>query len=346
MPVYKVTTKGHIVTMLLGTWLVLGVFIDGYAHNHGAVETFFTPWHAILYSGFLACAVWIAGLIVNAKKRNGTTWRQAIPEGYELGLLGVVIFLTGGLCDMVWHIIFGIEVDIEALLSPSHLALMLGGILILTSPFRAAWRDQGSDRAVWKTFLPGLLSLALAVGIVNFFLMYVWMFSYNLAAPNVIEWYTNQSSGLFGYRILEDTQVRGLTYILLNTIVFMYPVFLLLKRWQPPFGAITCLFVIITALMSVLDGFYQLHGLFISLAAGLSADLLLLWRRADGKRVFSSRLVAIITPIVLWGCYFGWMAASEGIGWSPELWVGSIVQASLLSLGLCLLAISPEKGSK
>jgi hypothetical protein len=176
--------------------------------------------------------------------------------------------------------------------------------------------------------------------------MYGWMFSYNLAAPKVIEWYMNNSSSLYAYRIVEDTQVRGLGYILLNTIVLMYPVFLLLKRWLPPFGSITFLFVLITALMGVLDGFYQLHGLFISFVAGLSADLLLLWRRSDEKRPFSSRLVAIITPIVLWGSYFGWMASTGGIGWELELWVGSIVQASLLSLGLCLLALSPERGNK
>lgn len=68
MQTYAISTKSHFVTMLLGTWLVLGIFIDGYAHNHDVVETFFTPWHAILYSGFLACAAWILGMIVYVKK--------------------------------------------------------------------------------------------------------------------------------------------------------------------------------------------------------------------------------------------------------------------------------------
>lgn len=37
-------------------WLVSGLFIDGWVHFHlvSATETFFTPWHALLYSGFLA----------------------------------------------------------------------------------------------------------------------------------------------------------------------------------------------------------------------------------------------------------------------------------------------------
>ena len=39
-------------TVGLGTWLVLGVFVDGWAHfNRPGLETFFTPWYAVLYSG-------------------------------------------------------------------------------------------------------------------------------------------------------------------------------------------------------------------------------------------------------------------------------------------------------
>lgn len=36
-----------------------GVFIDGFAHSNlrNTIEDFFTPWHAILYSGFTATAL-------------------------------------------------------------------------------------------------------------------------------------------------------------------------------------------------------------------------------------------------------------------------------------------------
>jgi hypothetical protein len=34
----------------LSVWVVAGLYLDGWAHNHGKVdETFFTPWHAVLY---------------------------------------------------------------------------------------------------------------------------------------------------------------------------------------------------------------------------------------------------------------------------------------------------------
>jgi hypothetical protein len=38
-------------------WFVAGLYLDGWAHNHGKVDnTFFTPWHAVFYSGYVAIA--------------------------------------------------------------------------------------------------------------------------------------------------------------------------------------------------------------------------------------------------------------------------------------------------
>lgn len=50
--------------VLLCGWLILGLYIDGWAHRHYPIETFFTPWHALLYSALLA----IASLVLTAAK--------------------------------------------------------------------------------------------------------------------------------------------------------------------------------------------------------------------------------------------------------------------------------------
>jgi hypothetical protein len=40
---------------VLACWTVGGIFLDGWAHVHGKVDSsFFTVWHALLYSGYLA----------------------------------------------------------------------------------------------------------------------------------------------------------------------------------------------------------------------------------------------------------------------------------------------------
>jgi hypothetical protein len=46
------------VMVALGGWLLGGFYVDGWAQNHLAtiLESFFTPWHAAFYSGFMAVA--------------------------------------------------------------------------------------------------------------------------------------------------------------------------------------------------------------------------------------------------------------------------------------------------
>src|ERR1041385_5957069 len=88
---------------LLAAWLLGGIYTDGWAHNHIHVETFFTPWHAILYSGFLANLIFYAVTAVR-NRRAGKPW---IPEGYRLAAIGVGIFAVSGVGDLIWHTIFG-----------------------------------------------------------------------------------------------------------------------------------------------------------------------------------------------------------------------------------------------
>src|SRR5437879_4785447 len=138
---------------LLSVWLVGGVFVDGWAHNHlQSLENFFTPWHALLYSGFAAVSTpiavaWLLGV------RRGRPFLAAVPDGYELSAVGVVLFGIGGLLDMLWHLAFGIEVSTDALLSPTHLLLVSSGILIISGPLRAGWRRHQA-RAGWRTAGP------------------------------------------------------------------------------------------------------------------------------------------------------------------------------------------------
>src|SRR5215213_685910 len=82
----------------LMAWSTLGLFADGWAHNHygTGLESFFTPWHGLLYSGILAGAA----LLVAATLRNhapGQPWARAIPDGYAPTLFGQALIFLGGL---------------------------------------------------------------------------------------------------------------------------------------------------------------------------------------------------------------------------------------------------------
>jgi hypothetical protein len=55
------------VMVVLGGWLLGGLYVDGWAHNHlsTTLERCFTPWHAAFSSGFMAVAgvIAVAGLV-------------------------------------------------------------------------------------------------------------------------------------------------------------------------------------------------------------------------------------------------------------------------------------------
>src|SRR5581483_6789195 len=112
------------IMVVVSIWWLGGLFLDGWAHsNIPQLETFFTPWHAVLYSGYLAVTITLLVRIVQnlrwmAIRANGEVpslatlireslagnrWMRAIPRGYELSVLGIGIFLVSGIGDMTWH---------------------------------------------------------------------------------------------------------------------------------------------------------------------------------------------------------------------------------------------------
>src|SRR5260370_9328630 len=77
-------------------WFVGGLFIDGWAHNHGLVDkTFFTPWHALLYSGYAANAVLLLATLVPTHFR-GQRCHEPIPHGSHLAFLVGPFFSLAG----------------------------------------------------------------------------------------------------------------------------------------------------------------------------------------------------------------------------------------------------------
>jgi TolB protein len=159
-----------VVMGILSVLLVGGFFIDLWAHAHGRVdESFFTPWHAILY----ASAGLFGGVLLALTLRDreaGVSLRDAVPAGYEWSLLGAGLFLVAGLGDLVWHSVFGIEESVDALLSPTHLALATSGMMMVFGPVRSAWAKGAPT--TFPRWLPWVFSMAMGLGILAAFTEY------------------------------------------------------------------------------------------------------------------------------------------------------------------------------
>jgi hypothetical protein len=309
---------------VLASWLIGGLYLDGWAHLHmPELETFFTPWHGVLYSGFLALITWLAGVTLwNRWQLSG--WTGSVPNGYVLSLVGAGLFAFGGVGDMLWHIAFGIESDVEALLSPTHLVLAVGAGLLVSGPIRAAWRRD--EQVTWRTWLPVLLSAVTLLSLITFFTSYVHPFI-RTSAAEVFRPVDHEGE--------HANLDMGIAAVLLQTAVLMSIVLLMIRRWAArlPLGTLTLLLGINIALVTLV--FNQSHPVAVlpliaaAVLAGGASDLALRALRSSSGRTVALHAFAAFVPIVLYALYFGVLFFAGGIWWSIHLWTGTIALAGI-----------------
>lgn len=328
----RFSRRGELVLVVFGAWMVLGLFLDGWAHNERRPDTFFTPWHAVLYSGFLGAVGSVVWQVAD-QRPPGTPWRLAVPRGYGVALAGLVLFALAAVGDLLWHQTLGIEVNVAALLSPTHLVLMTGGLLAVTGPFRTAWRASTGTPSL-RSFLPALGSVVLATGLALFFTLYVSPFGRTVVArfdPSTTD--IHDLSVLSNAAFVQVRESWAIAGILFTTVVVLLPVLLLLRRWTLPFGALAIYFGAVAVFEGAASEYRRWPLALAMLVAGVVAEL--------SARRASVPVVATAIPVALWLSYFGIVAVVYGMGWSAELWTGSILLAALIGLALGVLVALP-----
>ncbi len=340
VPGPRATWRQELVTVVLGTWLMVGLFVDGWAHSTRAeLETFFTPWHALFYSGFAATAAWM-GWIVHSRQERGARGRAAVPLGYGIGLLGVGVFAVGGGMDLVWHTLLGIEQDIEALFSPPHLLLFIGIVAILSSPLRAAWLDDPlGDAPRYRAFLPALLSATLSATLVAFMFMFLSAFDGNGTAHGVVAWAARQR--IDGGTLEGFLRIEAIAGIMATNLLLVAPLLLLARRWVLPFGAATTLFTVHAILLSAIMEFRTPFKIGGAIAAGLVVDGLVKLLRVRPWEPRTVWALGVVTPLVVWSSFFLGVSVWQGLGWDLVMWSGTIMWASLIGGFLAVLMAPP-----
>ena len=317
----------HVITGLLGVLFTLGSHVDGWAHTHLSLgdEGFFTPWHGILYSGWLGTAAWIY-------------LHRHLP-GYRLGLIGAIGFGIGGIFDMVWHTAFGIEVDMEALISPPHLLLVTMHLLMVSTPLRSAWNSDMTRRVGWREFTPVALSLVSCVALVTFITPYAVPFNDYL--PSV-----NFSEGTFApetrFRLAQE---GGMLTYFATVLLFVAPLLAILKRWRPPFGTAT-LTIGLSAIGSMVVDPLLLGAPILAvsgIAAGLLADILIAETDPGPDRRRPLLAFGAFVPLPLVALSLLAIEIEWGLGWGVNFVIGSLVIASLIGCGLALVVAAPER---
>ena len=315
---------------LLGVWLIGGLYLDGWAHNHNPdLETFFTPWHGVLYSGFLIQAAVLAGVFVN-QWRHGKPLTQTLPPGYGLSLIGAGLFTIGGVADMLWHIRFGIEIGVEALLSPTHLILAMGGSLLISGPLRAAFQRAAGS---WPDSLPMIISTVTLYCILTFFSVY--------ANPFANTWVTTFDRPANGYNYI--TQAIGIISYLFQSALLSAVLLIILRNNQLHPGHLTLMLAVNAgATVLINDIFLSANPLWlfvVGLIAGLLADGLLWLLKPSIANLRGLRLFSAAVPALLYSSYFIALILTTGLWWSIHLWTGAIFLAGAMGWLVSYLVI-------
>jgi hypothetical protein len=249
---------------------------------------------------------------------------------------------------MLWHIAFGVEADIAALLSPTHLVLLLGGTLILAGPVGASRGRLLAGVADEGTLaqLPRVLALTFVLLSVAFFTQYAnpwggpWLTAANRPMVELVP--TAGGQGLPAAFLVQALNVAG---VLLQGVVLAGFVAVALRQGPVPTGGLTLmigLYVVLTVLMrQKYDAGFQLPLAVAGLLAGALADLLQARLRPAIDRPYAYQLFLALVPAIATAAWLSALALSQGLWWSIHLWSGAVVLAGGAGWLISLLAQPP-----
>ncbi len=317
---------------LASLWILAGLYLDGWAHINipDTIDSFFTPWHGVLYSG-LAASIAVLGIAYASNVWKGYNWLRSLPPAYMRSLLGGVIFIVAGNLDFIWHSVFGFEEGVEALISPSHLSLAVGGVLMVSGPLRMAWTNKNSQGGTmpWRA----LLSMFAVLGVFTFFTQFSNAFSH----PHLL------TGGIpAGDTYLWDTTL--ISYVLIPSALLMGFILMAILRWKLPVGSLTLLIAGNSTLMFLITYRYSHeHWQVLSAAwlGGILADVLLNALQPSRERVNALRWFSFLVPALLFLLFFLSLILTEGIWWNSNMWLGMIFFSGVIGLGLSWLAVPP-----
>ncbi|MGA9946490.1 MAG: hypothetical protein WBP75_15835 [Candidatus Cybelea sp.] len=326
---------------ICGVWISAGFFLDAWAHGHVPVETFFTPYHAVFYTGILAVAIVLAAYVLR-NRGYGYAWANAVPRAYRLAMLGIPIFLAGGIGDLIWHRLLGIEEGVDALLSPSHQILGLGIFFLSSGPIRSVLSDRRATTLARQ--LPLALGLATWLILVHFGTAYA--FDPGAGRPNAPpsiapftpDYLTALSIGY--YKV-----ATGVLIVIFQSSLMAGFALWLVARTQASPGMLTLLFTIGNApAAAAFTNQTPLLAVTLaqSLLTGIFADVFV--QRYDPQPSAGTAAVfrrfAVGVPMTYIGVYLVAMSIAGGIWWDWNVALGAWIWSGVCGFALSLLILA------
>lgn len=317
----------------LSLLFTLGVALDLWSHGRfGPDQSVFSEYHMLFYSAIATMGLLLFGLhLVNV--RAGIPWVDSLPVGYGLSLVGILLFGMSGVFDLIGHALWGFEVGIEALYSPSHFGLFTSSMLFRMAPIRAMLaRHRSGEHPGLLQVIPGLIGLT----------------SFIAACSASILGYAplgGMPFALQSNRQLSDNIgiMLGVAGTFIQTALIFGALLWLMHRMRLPFGSFTLVFLFVGLLTLIRQGPLTLS---VALIAGVLIDL---FAYALPRRLPSPTWLWVFSfgaPVILWMTFYGFIILTNyngGTYYTPYIWLGSTIQCGLIGLGLSFLISSTSK---
>ena len=284
----------HVISFGLALCIITGMTLDAWAHVHGATDnTFFTPWHAILYTGLFGSVAWYGYL----------TYRRVEPlAAHRLGLsMGPLVALFGA-ADLIWHSMFGFERDLQAQLSPPHIALATVLAILVSVPSR---QRNPHGHLTWLGAIAGSLAAVVTLTLLMFVSPLTAVYAELYSGDTVI------GLGVSGFLLFITTWL----------IVFQW-----MRRTNAPYGAFTVASGMLGISQAISKGEWRFAALLITV--GFWAE----W--VSRKTSQASRIPALVWPGSFALGYFLVLKYTSTLAWGPSVWGGVVVMAVAIGFGV------------
>lgn len=322
--------------LVASAWLVIGLQLDAYAHaTTPELETFWTPWHGVLYSGIAASGFTLLW-IMRSRLPGIPTYQSvmALPNALRLPLAGMAFLLVGGGVDTLWHNIWGIEQAMEIFVSPSHEFIILGMVLVAMGPALMLAASPGDRLGAGGGFLVGVSTL--------FAMLPVHIYSLHASAIGFRHLGSDQDPVLI---FSSDAQlVHGYVF---STVLLLLPFVVIGRRWPLPIGLPSVLVGIIAVLMHLMfdseDAWWPALAV---AAAAVAVEIVLRVVNPLVKLPTNGRwvLFGLIAPPVVWGSVLFAGKLQEGsTGFNIHMITGLLTLTALTGVATVLVARSVQR---
>ncbi len=296
------------------TVAAVGLFGDIAGHVSLGIVTvqddFLSGWHLVLYGG-----VGGVGLVLGAfAVVHGPRAPWAVLRGACAGLAALTV---GGLADAGWHEAFGVEASFAALVSPPHLIVFAGLVLLMITPIGII-----SDGP--STPLDALRSLVLALSVTSLLLVISLFTGYLTPLIGGSEFQAGAYvESLVGTSRLDYDTARGLGMTLWFGTLVALTVVVVRARTAPVAGTWTVAFGLLglAPLIASGDVAWPLTGAL--LAFGLLSDL-------TATRQRPHPVATGISVATMWGVMFAVVGGRGDLLWDRTLWGGVVTTGFLV----------------